>query len=269
VKFFPLFICSALLALVNGCATHVEKSPAATTAQTNPPQMETVVPHAALIPAPRLNPTNTTWLNRHARFVEQAKRGGVDLLFMGDSITDFWRNRGSNVWNQYYAPMHAANFGIGGDRTQHVLWRIENGELDGIHPKVCVLLIGTNNSKDDSPDDIAAAIKKIIGDFHEKTPETKILLLGIFPRGPRTNSVAQSEEAAQRMKTIHAVNEIISKYDDGGKTVKYLYFGDRFLDADGKIPKEIMPDQLHPSAQGYQIWADAMNPTLEQMMAAR
>jgi lysophospholipase L1-like esterase len=230
--------------------------------QTNSPDISNG--KSALIPATRSTPTN--WMSRHDKFVEQAKQGGVNLLFMGDSITDFWRSRGSNVWNKYYAPQHAANFGIGGDRTQHVLWRIEHGELDGIKPKVCVLMIGTNNSKDDSPDDISAAIKKIIDDFHAKTPATKILLLGIFPRGPRTNSIAQAEEAAQRMKTIHAVNEIISKYDDGGKTVKYLYFGDKFLDADGKIPMDIMPDQLHPSPKGYQIWADAMNPTLDAMM---
>ncbi|HXE42737.1 MAG TPA: GDSL-type esterase/lipase family protein, partial [Candidatus Baltobacteraceae bacterium] len=184
---------------------------------------------------------------------------------MGDSITDNWRSKGSNVWNKYYAPQHAANFGIGGDRTQHVLWRIEHGELDGIKPKVTVLMIGTNNSKDDSPNDIAQAIKMILDDFHAKIPQSKILLLGIFPRDARTNTVAGIAEAKQRMETIHAVNEIISQYDDG-KMVKYLDIGDKFLDADGKIPREIMPDQLHPSPAGYQIWADAMNPTLEQMM---
>src|SRR5690242_8773463 len=89
-----------------------------------------VAQNAATNPVPRTTPTN--WLSRHDGFVAQAKQGGIDLLFLGDSITDNWRNRGSNVWNKVYAPRHASNFGIGGDRTQHVLWRIEHGELDGL-----------------------------------------------------------------------------------------------------------------------------------------
>src|SRR5690242_12067901 len=98
--------------------------------------------NTALVPESR----GPSWEKRHQGFVAEAKKGGIDLLFMGDSITDFWRNRGSNVWNHYYAPLHAANFGISGDRTQHVLWRMANGELDDIKPKVVVLMIGTNNT---------------------------------------------------------------------------------------------------------------------------
>ena len=226
--------------------------------------LSNTAPGAAYTPSTRSNPTN--WMSRHERFVAEAKQGGVDILFMGDSITDFWRNRGSNVWNQFYAPRHAANFGIGGDRTQHVLWRIEHGELDGIKPKVTVLMIGTNNSGTDSPDDITKAIRMILDDIHAKIPETKVLLLGIFPRGPRPNSTPETDDSAKRMEVIHAVNDQIAKFDDGGKTVKYLYFGDRFLGPDGKIPSDIMPDQLHPSEKGYRIWADAMNPTLDAML---
>lgn len=199
-------------------------------------------------------------MSRHEAFVAQAKRGGVDILFLGDSITDFWRNRGRNVWDQYYAPRHAANFGIGGDRTQHVLWRIEHGELDGIHPKVTVLMIGTNNSGTDSPENIARAIKLIIDDIHAKIPETKILLLAIFPRGPH-----RGDDGVKRMQVIHQVNAIISKYDDG-KTVKFLDIGDKFLGPDGKLHADIMPDMLHPSEKGYEIWAKAMEPTLDEMM---
>lgn len=169
------------------------------------------ISHSALIPATRSTPTN--WMSRHEKFVEQAKKGGIDLLFMGDSITDFWRNRGSNVWDKFYAPLHAANFGIGGDRTQHVLWRIENGELDGIHPKVCVLLIGTNNSGDDSPDDIATAIKLIVDETHAKIPGTEILLLGIFPRGPhKTKNGSVTDDGVKRMETIRAVNEKLQSW---------------------------------------------------------
>jgi len=245
-------------------ATPAPVPPVPTTVAAPAPSRVMSGPGSALVPATRTNPTN--WMARHEAFVEQAKQGGVDILFMGDSITDFWRNRGSNVWNQYYAGRHAANFGIGGDRTQHVLWRIEHGELDGIKPKVAVLMIGTNNTGTDSPEDIARAIGMILQDIRTRIPETKVLLLGIFPRGPRPNSTPATEDSAKRMEVIHAVNDLIAKYDDGGKTVKYLDIGDKFLGPDGKIPSAIMPDQLHPSAQGYQIWADAMNPTLDAMM---
>ena len=213
-------------------------------------------PGAALIPGIRTNPTN--WLSRHEGFVAEAKKGGIDVLFMGDSITDNWRSRGKNVWNKYYAPMHAANFGIGGDRTQHVLWRIENGELDGIHPKVVVLMIGTNNSNSDPATDIAKAIKLILDDIRAKLPDTKILLLAIFPRN-------KPADKPDQMEKIHQVNDIISKYADG-KSVWYLDIGDKFLGPDGKVPADIMADFLHPTEKGYQIWADAMNPTLDEMM---
>lgn len=214
-------------------------------------------PGPALIPATRSTPTN--WLARHEGFVAQAKKGGVDILFMGDSITDFWRNRGSNVWNKYYAPRHAANFDIGGDRTQHVLWRIEHGELDGIKPKVTVLMIGTNNSNNDPAEDIAKAIKMIIGDIRLKLPDTKILLLAIFPRNRPSDKPAQ-------METIHQVNDIIAKFDDNGRTVKFLDINSNFLGTDGRVHEDIMADFLHPTEKGYQIWADAMNPTLDEMM---
>ena len=213
-------------------------------------------PGSALIPATRTNPAN--WMARHEGFVAQAKKGGVDILFMGDSITDNWRSKGVNVWNKCYAPRHAANFGIGGDRTQHVLWRIEHGELDGIKPKVTVLMIGTNNSNSDPADEIAKAIKLILDDIHARIPDTKILLLAVFPRNKPTDKPEQMEK-------IHQVNDLIAKYDDG-KTVKFLDIGPKFLGPDGKVPADIMADFLHPSEKGYQIWADAMNPTLDALM---
>ena len=224
--------------------------------QTNAAPVVKYAPGSALIPATRATPTN--WLARHEGFVAEAKKGGVDILFMGDSITDNWRSKGVNIWNKYYAPQHAANFGIGGDRTQHVLWRIEHGELDGIKPKVTVLMIGTNNSNTDPADEIAKAIKMIIDDIHAKLPDTKILLLAIFPRNKPVDKPTQ-------METIRQVNDIIAKYDDG-KTVKFLDIGSKFLGADGKVHEDIMPDFLHPNEKGYQIWADAMNSTLDEMM---
>jgi lysophospholipase L1-like esterase len=214
------------------------------------------VPGAACVPATRSNPAN--WTSRHEKFVAQAKRGDVDILFMGDSITDNWRSKGSNVWDAVYAPRQAANFGIGGDRTQHVLWRIENGELDGIHPKVTVLMIGTNNSKSDSPDDIARAIGLIIDVIHSKIPDTKILLLAIFPRN-------RPSDTPEMLETIHTVNEKIAGYDNGS-TVKFLDINAKFLGPDGKVHADVMADFLHPTEKGYKIWAAAMEPTLDEMM---
>jgi lysophospholipase L1-like esterase len=212
--------------------------------------------NAPLVPATRTNPTN--WLARHQGFVAQAKSGGIDLLFLGDSITDGWRTRGSNVWRKSYEPRHAANFGIGGDRTQHVLWRIRNGELTGIKPKVTVLMIGTNNSKDDQPEPIANAIKLIVQGIGSQCPGTKVLLLAVFPRNKTTDTPEQ-------LATNRKVNEIIAKLDDG-KNVRFLDINKVFLGPDGKVPKDIMPDFLHPNQEGYQLWAEAMEPTLAEMM---
>lgn len=213
------------------------------------------IQNPAIIPATRSNPTN--WLARHEGFVKQAKAGGIDLLFMGDSITDNWRNRGNAVWEKYYGPRHAANFGIGGDRTQHVLWRIENGELDGIDPKVIVLMIGTNNSGSDSPDQISEGVEKIVAIMRAKCPKSKILLLAVFPRNKPTDKPEQIDR-------IHKVNERIAKLNDG-KMVTFLDINHVFLGADGKVPKDIMPDFLHPNEHGYQLWADAMEPALDKM----
>ena len=219
-------------------------------AQTANPQ------NAPSIPATRSTPTN--WLARHEGFVAQAKKGGIDLLFLGDSITDGWRTKGKNIWAKSYEPRHAANFGIGGDRTQHVLWRIEHGELDGIKPKVAVLMIGTNNSNSDSAEPIADAIKLTIQKIHAKCPDTKVLLLAIFPRN-------RTSDTPHQLATIRKANEIIAKLDDG-KTVRFLDINKVFLSPDGKVPADIMPDFLHPNEHGYQLWADAMEPTLEAML---
>jgi lysophospholipase L1-like esterase len=203
-------------------------------------------------------PKDGAWMKRHESFLERAAGGDVDLLFLGDSITQGWGGA-KGVWERYYGPRKAANFGIGGDRTQHVLWRVENGELDGIKPKVVVLMIGTNNARDDSADQIAEGIEAIVKDLREKLPRARILLLGVFPRGEKPDANPAREKLA-------AVNERIKKLDDGGKTVKYLDIGGRFLDEDGTISREIMPDFLHLSGKGYRIWADAMEPTLWSLL---
>jgi len=227
---------------------------------TNAAVPSTAIINTAIIPAPR----DEKWMARHAGFVQEAQKGGIDILFLGDSITDGWRNKGSNVWNKYYAPRRAANFGIGGDRTQHVLWRMEKGELDGIKPKVVVLMIGTNNTgKENDAGKIRntvletiAGVQAVVKELRAKLPDSKILLLAIFPRSTLDNP--QRAEVA-------LINTVIAKLDDG-KTVRYLDIGPKFLGADGKVPEDIMPDFLHPNEQGYQIWADAMGPALDEML---
>ena len=209
----------------------------------------------AIKPVPR---TDKGWQQRHQRFLERAKKGSVDVLFLGDSITQGWEGNGKEVWKQRFEPLHAANFGIGGDRTQHVLWRLEEGkELHGISPKAVVLMIGTNNMSSDNAANIAEGVKAIVHDLRQQEPQAKILLLGIFPRG---------HEAANPFRAkIKDVNQRIAKLHDG-KNVRYLDIGDKFLSPDGSLSKEIMPDYLHLSPQGYTIWADAIQSPLEEML---
>jgi lysophospholipase L1-like esterase len=212
--------------------------------------------NSATIPVPR----EGAWRQLHEKYLQRAKEGSIDLLFLGDSITQGWNDNA--VWKRHYAPRRAANMGIGGDRTQHVLWRIDNGEIDGINPKVVVLMIGTNNIGSNTPEEIAEGIQAIVTRLREKLPETKILLLGIFPRG---KSRTPDQTAAEVDPRPGQVNEIIKSLDDG-KTVIYRDIGKRFLDADGRIPKDVMPDFLHLSLKGYRIWADAIEPLLWELM---
>jgi lysophospholipase L1-like esterase len=224
------------------------------------PATNAVVSNTATNPEPR----DAKWVARHEGFVQEAQKGGIDLLFLGDSITDFWRYKGSNVWNQYYVSRHAANFGISGDRTQHVLWRMDYGELDGIKPKVVVLMIGTNNTgkerdsgktRNTVPETIEG-VQAVVRELRVRLPDSKILLLAIFPRGELDNP--------QRAQ-VALVNTAIAKLDDG-RMVKYLDINPKFLEADGTLPRSIMPDLLHPNEKGYQIWAEAMEPTLAGML---
>jgi lysophospholipase L1-like esterase/ketosteroid isomerase-like protein len=212
-------------------------------------------------------PRDSAWIKRHEGFVETAKKGSIDLLFLGDSITDFWRRpeQGLPVWEKNFAPLHAANFGIAGDRTQHVLWRMQNGELEGYKPRVVVLMIGTNNTgfeRDkltprNSTEEVVQGVTTIVKGLTTQWPETKILFLAIFPRGESPNDPARLQVAA--------VNRSLAKLHDG-KRIFFLDIGPKFLAPDGTLPKEIMPDFLHPSTKGYEIWAEAIRQPLADLL---
>ena len=207
---------------------------------------------------------NPAFFEKHAAFLKRANEGPVGLVFIGDSITQGW-GKFPEIWEKAWGKYKPANFGIGGDRTQHVIWRIEEGELDKISPKVAVLMIGTNNTMDDSAKDIAKANRKIVSMIQDKLPNTKILLLAVFPRGPRSMRGGVADPWEMRMDKIRAINAEITKLDNG-KSIRFLDLGPKFTSADGTIAHAIMPDQLHLSAAGYEIWVEGMAPLLEEMM---
>jgi lysophospholipase L1-like esterase len=200
------------------------------------------------------------WLQRHEAINARVKQGNVDLIFVGDSITEGWENEGKNAWDKFYGNRNAVNLGISRDRTQHVLWRLDHGNIDGISPKLAVVMIGTNNSSRSAPEQIPEGIKAIVDKLRDKLPETKILLLGIFPRG---------RNATDRLRQVNEkVNETIAKLADN-KAVFYLDIGYRFVGADGAIVEGLTTDRLHPNAAGYEAWAESIEPVVAKLMGEK
>jgi lysophospholipase L1-like esterase len=234
----------------------------ATLSAQTPPAGAPPVPPDASVALDRVG--NHRFHEMHEKFLARGKAGPIGVLFLGDSITEGWA-QAPHIWEHYYGAYQPANFGHSGDQTQNVIWRIEQGELDGIKPKVLVFMLGTNNSGWHTGDQIAAANRKIVAMIRERLPETKILFLAIFPRGPRNNRDGTPEPWEQRMAAINTANADLAKLDDG-KMIRFLDINAVFLGNDGTIPKSIMPDQLHPNRAGYQLWADAMQPLLKEMM---
>jgi len=210
--------------------------------------------HSAVNPAPR----EGGWMKRHESFNQRVANGNVDLIFIGDSITHGWEGKGKAVWEKYYTKRNAVNLGIGGDRTQHVLWRLDNGNIKNISPKVAVVMIGTNNSGNgrNSAEEMIDGVTAVIEKLRAKLPKTEILLLDIFPRGQRIN--------AQRGKILQ-VNQVLSRLDSRPH-VTFLRIGQNFVSPDGSIAKDIMPDFLHLTPNGYEIWAKSIEPTLARLM---
>jgi beta-glucosidase len=219
----------------------------------------TVEAQDSVVPTPRTNQVfrTETWMGRFYDNVRAVQSGDVDLLMVGDSITHAWDGPGKPTWDRYYGHRKAVNLGFGGDRTQHVLWRLIHGELGDIAPKVAVVMIGTNNANMDNPNEIFGGVRAVTNTLRGILPQTKVLILAVFPRGATAND--------WRRKNNEAANALIAELDDG-EWVHYLDIGDSFLQSGGVLPESIMPDGLHPNAEGYEIWAAAMEPTLARLM---
>lgn len=189
----------------------------------------------------------------------RAKEGKAKLVFLGDSITEGWEGAGKDVWARHFGDKAAANFGIGGDRTEHVLWRLDHGNLDGLHPDLIVLMIGTNNTghRQDPAADTAAGVHDILDRLEHKFPHAKVLLLAVFPRGAT---------AADPLRKLNdQVNDIIKTYADD-KRIFYRDINKVFLDDKGNLSKDIMPDLLHPNRKGYELWASAIDADIAKLM---
>ena len=223
-----------------------------------PAEVEVTALHTATAPAGRLK--IGWWKQQHNDKVQAARTAKCDILFIGDSITQGWSAGGQTVWDTHYAHRNAFQIGFSGDQTQHVLWRLDNGEIDYFQPKVAVVMIGTNNAqhqRDWTAQKVADGVKAIIERVHAKSPDTEVLLLSIFPRGasPKDRYRLRNEE----------VNALISQYDSLEK-VHYLDIAPEFLTNNGTLTKAVMPDLLHPQAAGYEIWANAIEDKLEALL---
>jgi beta-glucosidase len=220
--------------------------------------------HSALAPAERLG--EGWWRERFETANARIARGDVELIFLGDSITQGWEAEGQSVWGEFYGQRKALNLGFSGDRTQHVLWRLERHGLETLAqpgrtaPKLVVLMIGTNNSNgaDNTAEEIADGIRAVVESLRTRLPSTKVLLLAIFPRG-----VSPDE---QREKNARA-SALAAGIADG-QHVHFLDIGPEFLTDDGTLPTDVMPDLLHLSPEGYRIWAASMEPLLTKLLGA-
>lgn len=216
-----------------------------------------VLGHSANDPAPR---PDAGWKDRQQLLNKRAAEGGekAQVIFIGDSITQGWEGEGREVWAKHYAHRNAINLGIGGDRTQHVLWRLDNGNLNGLKPKAAVVMIGTNNSngEDNTPGQIVDGVAAIVKKLRDKLPQTKVLLVAIFPR---------SENFSPQRGKILQVNQVLHKLADA-KNVFWIDFGHKFVDSEGLIPRDLMPDYLHLTKRGYEIWAESIESRLSSIL---
>lgn len=220
-------------------------------------------PKGAAAPQPRNDPNSKL---AHEQLVAKAKQGGIDVYFVGDSITRRWGTSDAmwgelyKNWKQNFHGWNAGNFGWGADGIQNILWRMQNGELEGVNPKVIVILAGTNNvgNRPGGPgkiDDIVGGLQAIVDTSRKLAPGAKLIVTGILPRN---DNMAVMPEITQ-------INERLAKLADG-KTIYYVNVNDKLADADGKLHEGMTFDNLHLTPKGYQIWADALKPILTDVL---
>jgi len=206
----------------------------------------------AVIPVPMSKPG---WMERHESMNAKARQGKIDLIYIGDSIVQRYEGVGKPVWDHYYAPRNALNLGISGDRTQHVIWRLDHGNIDGITPKLAIVMIGQNNGGHNSATEIAEGVTEVVKRIRTKLPDTKILLLGIFQR---------REKPTPERAVLAEANEIISKLADS--SISYMDINSVFVQPDGTIPATLMPDYEHPSELGFKRWAEAIETKVAELI---
>ena len=230
---------------------------------TSPPPAGQAVVAPADRPVPR---TDQNSMTAHGQLLDKARKGGIDIYFVGDSIVRRWGATDYPEllanWTQNFFGWNAADFGWGADTTQNILWRLENGELDGVHPKIIVVLAGTNNVGTQTLDDAAVAdvargINAILDVCRQKAPEAIVILTAIFPRNDR----------AGVMRWIEKINSSISQFADGSR-VLFLTVNDKLADTNGELFEGMMNarDRLHPTLKGYQIWADALKQLFTKLL---
>ena len=224
--------------------------------------------NSAAIPAQKCEQDFYNWQERHEAAVKAVESQKPELVFVGDSITHLFGgkpegyNHGQKVWDKFYGSRNAVNLGFGWDRTQQALWRLQNGEFEGIHPKAAVVLIGTNNltpnnARGNTNEEIAAGVKAVCDTIHAKSPATHILLMGLLPRG-------ENPKELNRIRIVQ-INQLLSKLN-GKNGITYMDIGSKFLDAEGKMLPDVTGDKLHPNEKGYTIWAEAIEPTLARWL---
>jgi lysophospholipase L1-like esterase len=229
---------------------------------------ETVPPVSGqTVRQPGLNPLTTLaapvdiplWYSRVAARNKAAARegGSIRVIFDGSSTTDHWNSVGRKVWNEQFSKLHPFNFGCSGDTIQNLLWRLQTGQVDGIHPRVVLLMIGSNNLPKNTPAEIAAGIAAAVEEYRRRCPGATVVIEGLLPR--------QSPELSRRAREV---NEAVSKLADGDK-VRFLDFSDRFALPDGTPDSNLLPDGIHPNERGYQIWADAILPVVESFLSTK
>lgn len=218
----------------------------------------------AIVPVPKLENDCYDWWQRHEAVMAAKQKIDPEIVLIGDSITHFWGGepaspganaRGPKAWESIFGGKQVLNLGFGWDRTQNVLWRLQNGEFDGLKPKWIVLNIGTNNStgtknaRTNTPAETAAGVEAILALIHEKSPESKVILMGVFPRG---------QKAKDSLRTyISELNVLLAKIA-AARQLTFIDLRDKFLEADGTLPSALMADGVHPTEAGYAIWAEAL-----------